>query len=69
MISITTFFWQSGILESSTKTEGHFTPSRAEAWLDCMNQALEEVIPSVELRSIILKRLSGPARFFVNTQE
>lgn len=45
------------------------TPSRAEAWLDCMKRALEEVIPSDELRSIILSRLSGPAHFFINTEE
>jgi hemoglobin len=45
------------------------TPSRAEAWLDCMRRALEEVIPSEELRSIILNRLSGPAHFFINSQD
>lgn len=45
------------------------TPTRAEAWLDCMRRALEEVIPSEELRTVILNRLSGPAHFFINTKE
>ncbi|WP_218091039.1 globin [Paenibacillus solanacearum] len=45
------------------------TPSRAEAWLDCMKSALEDVIPSEEMRAVILHRLSGPARFFINTEE
>lgn len=45
------------------------TPSRAEAWLECMEKTLEEVIPSEELRSILLNRLSGPAHFFINTED
>jgi hemoglobin len=45
------------------------TPSRAEAWLDCMKRALEEVISSEELRLVILNRLSGPAHFFINSQD
>ncbi|MDD9265562.1 globin [Paenibacillus sp. GCM10023248] len=45
------------------------TPSRAEAWLDCMRITLEEVVPSKETRAIILERLKGPAFFFVNTDE
>lgn len=45
------------------------TPERAEAWLDCMRRALEEVVPSEEIRSVILERLKGPAHFFVNTPE
>jgi hemoglobin len=45
------------------------TPQRAEAWLDCMRRALEEVVPSQEVRSVIFERLQGPAHFFVNTPE
>lgn len=45
------------------------TPQRAEAWLDCMQRALDEVIPSEEIRSVIIERLKGPAHFFVNTAE
>ncbi|KIL42247.1 globin [Gordoniibacillus kamchatkensis] len=45
------------------------TPKRAEAWLGCMRRALEEVIPSQEMREVILERLSGPAHFFVNTPD
>lgn len=45
------------------------TPKRAEAWLECMRQTLEEVIPSEELRAVILERLRGPAAFFVNTED
>ena len=45
------------------------TPQRAEAWLDCMRRALEEVGLEAELREIVLDRLSGPAHHFVNTTE
>jgi hemoglobin len=45
------------------------TPERAEAWLGCMREALEEVVPSEEIRHVILERLKGPAHFFVNTVE
>jgi hemoglobin len=45
------------------------TPRRAEAWLDCMRRALEETVPSEELRRQILDRLRGPAHFFVNTED
>lgn len=44
------------------------TKERADAWLDCMRRALEEVIPSPELQAVILERLKGPAYFFVNTE-
>ncbi|EFM11767.1 globin [Paenibacillus curdlanolyticus YK9] len=43
------------------------TPERAQAWLGCMNEALEEIGMPVELRSIVIERLSGPAHHFVNT--
>jgi len=45
------------------------TPERAEAWLACMRSTLEEVIPSVETRAMLLERLKGPAYFFINTEE
>lgn len=45
------------------------TPQRAEAWLDCMQRTLDEVIPSEEIRTVILERLKGPAHFFVNTAD
>lgn len=45
------------------------TPERAEAWLDCMRRALQEVGLDEELQAIIIERLSGPAHHFVNTPE
>jgi hemoglobin len=45
------------------------TPKRADAWLDCMKRALDEVIESEEIRHVILERLKGPAYFFVNTPD
>ncbi|MNR08885.1 Group 2 truncated hemoglobin YjbI [compost metagenome] len=44
------------------------TKERAEAWLACMQQTLEEVVPSNEMRAILLDRLKGPAYFFVNKE-
>lgn len=43
------------------------TPERADAWLSCMNEALEEIQVEETLKAIVLKRLSGPAFHFVNT--
>ncbi|MBP1905577.1 hemoglobin [Paenibacillus turicensis] len=43
------------------------TPERAEAWLSCMNEALEQIQVEESLKEIVLKRLSGPAFHFVNT--
>ncbi|KUP22838.1 globin [Paenibacillus sp. DMB5] len=45
------------------------TPERAEEWLDCMKEALEESGVSEPLRSAVLNRLSGPAHHFVNMPE
>lgn len=45
------------------------TPERAEAWLGCMRDALEEIGVEEPLREFVLKRLSGPAFHFVNTTE
>ncbi|MGG0825183.1 globin [Paenibacillus turicensis] len=43
------------------------TPERAEAWLSCMKEALEQIQVEKSLKEIVLKRLSGPAFHFVNT--
>ncbi|QAY66789.1 globin [Paenibacillus protaetiae] len=45
------------------------TVERAEAWLSCMDQALQDIGMSEELREIVLHRLSGPAHHFVNTPD
>ncbi|GIP31124.1 globin [Paenibacillus sp. J2TS4] len=42
------------------------TPERAEAWLGCMRQALEENVEDEALRQLMMQRLSGPAYHFVN---
>ncbi|WP_209864841.1 globin [Paenibacillus shirakamiensis] len=44
------------------------TPERAEAWLSCMQAALEEIGIDDPLKTFIVQRLSGPANHFVNTQ-
>ncbi len=43
------------------------TVERAEAWLDCMSQALQQIGMEEQLRMFVLERLSGPAHHFVNT--
>lgn len=45
------------------------TPERANAWLDCMREALKEIGIDEELQIIVIERLSGPAHHFVNTSE
>jgi hemoglobin len=45
------------------------TPKRAEAWLGCMEQALNEIGLQPELKKIMLERLQGPAYHFVNSQQ
>ncbi len=45
------------------------TKARADAWLSCMQEALEETIPSPELRTVVLERLKGSAYFFINTED
>lgn len=45
------------------------TPERAEAWLSCMREALEDIEVEAPLREIVLQRLSGPAFHFVNTAQ
>ncbi|MDO7907096.1 globin [Paenibacillus sp. JX-17] len=43
------------------------TNDRAEAWLACMADALDDTGVEEPLRSFILQRLAGPAFHFVNT--
>lgn len=43
--------------------------TRAQAWLQCMREALTEVDLSEELQVFVLERLSGPAYHFINTPE
>ncbi|GIO43954.1 globin domain-containing protein [Paenibacillus apis] len=45
------------------------TPQRAEAWLGCMREALEDLEVPAPLREVVLHRLSGPAFHFVNTAQ
>lgn len=42
------------------------TPERADDWLGCMKEALEETGVDEPLRSFVLSRLAGPAHHFVN---
>jgi hemoglobin len=42
------------------------TRESADAWLDCMRQALEAIGMEPSLRKLVLERLSGPAYHFVN---
>jgi hemoglobin len=46
----------------------HFsiTKERADAWLECMNSALVEVLLDDEIREILMERLSNTAYFFIN---
>lgn len=43
--------------------------ARAQAWLQCMKEALTEVNISVELQAHVLERLSGPAYHFINSSD
>lgn len=43
------------------------TNERADAWLGCMKQALEETGMEPALRDAVLERLRGPAYHFVNS--
>lgn len=45
------------------------TRERADAWLDCMRRALDEVGLAPDLKALLMERLSGPAYHFVNTDE
>lgn len=43
------------------------TQASADAWLDCMRRALEEVEFDPALQQVILERLKGPAYHFINS--
>ncbi|MDT3427877.1 hemoglobin [Paenibacillus forsythiae] len=45
------------------------TEERSKEWLACMEEALEETGVEESLRLLILHRLAGPARHFVNMPE
>jgi len=45
------------------------TEKHAQAWLGCMQQALQELELSSEVQTHVLERLSGPAYHFINTSE
>jgi len=45
------------------------TPSRAEAWLNCMARALEETDIPQSLHAVVIERLSGPAHHFINSAD
>lgn len=47
----------------------HFeiTPERAEAWLECMSAAMDEVQLGTEIREFIFSRLTLTAQHMVNT--
>lgn len=44
------------------------TPRSADAWLQCMNEALLDIGLEDELRQVVMARLSAPAYFFVNSE-
>ncbi|WP_058301585.1 globin domain-containing protein [Gorillibacterium timonense] len=44
------------------------TAERADAWLACMKEALEETIADAELRKALWERLKNTAYFFINTE-
>ena len=44
------------------------TVERADAWLRCMKQAMEEIGMEEELQVFLLERLQGSAYHFVNTR-
>ncbi|WP_289136742.1 globin [uncultured Brevibacillus sp.] len=45
------------------------TKERADAWLACMQKALEETTPEAALREELMSRLSTTAYFFINKEE
>lgn len=49
--------------------EFEITPKRKDAWLKCMNAALEEAEIEEPYRSAIFKRLSKTGEHMVNTSE
>lgn len=45
------------------------TPRRAEAWLSCMQEAMDEVGISGEMRELMLHRLTLTAHHMINSEE
>jgi len=45
------------------------TPSRAEAWLECMSEAMDEVGLDGEIRTFFYQRLVLTAQHMINTPE
>lgn len=45
------------------------TKERADAWLSCMREALQEISMKPELLVMVMERLSGPAYHFINTND
>jgi len=45
------------------------TPKRAEAWLSCMSQAMDDIELDGVLRDTIFKRLTLTAHHMINTEE
>jgi hemoglobin len=45
------------------------TPSRAEAWLACMREAMDDIELSGDMREYIFERLTMTAHHMVNTPE
>ncbi|TMW72937.1 globin [Alteribacter natronophilus] len=45
------------------------TPSRAEAWLRCMDEAMDETELEEPFRSAFMERLTQTARHMINTTE
>jgi hemoglobin len=41
---------------------------KADAWLNCMRQALQETDLDEHLQDAVFERLTGPAYHFINTQ-
>lgn len=45
------------------------TKERADAWLSCMREALQEIGMEPELSAMVMERLSGPAYHFINSND
>lgn len=45
------------------------TAERADAWLGCMAEAMDEIGLPQQLKEFLLERLQGPAYHFINTPD
>ncbi|MEO3945409.1 globin [Gorillibacterium sp. CAU 1737] len=45
------------------------TPARADAWLACMREALEDTVEEEALRDVLWERLRNTAYFFINRED